>query len=91
MKKGPQNFKYILFLGATKSQRTIASRFTNSMAEKSRRHIPWRLYIWRVPMNGISAILVPWNLRQESKYLDVYSHLFTLTREIHSIVDKDYE
>jgi hypothetical protein len=32
---------------------------TISIPSRRRRHIPWRLYIFRVPMNGISASLVP--------------------------------
>lgn len=42
--------------------KALDSEHTDSMALRSRRHIPWRLYIWRVPMNGISANWFPWIL-----------------------------
>ena len=38
------------------------TKHTVSIAPRSRRHIPCRLYMWRVPMNGISANWFPWIL-----------------------------
>lgn len=54
------------------------SKLTDSIALRSRRHIPWCLYMSLVPMNGISAMSVPWILVHTEKQIKHFRNvLFT--------------